>query len=97
MPDITLEQFGHEVTAFLDANATRKSDEEKAFVWGEDEDEVSLFEEVDREFQFLVQQMTDDELRSYLKESLFMSFNRFENERLMTILRRADSATEGEG
>ena len=45
------------------------------------------FEDVDREFQFLVQQMTDDELRSYLKESLFMSFNRFENERLMTILR----------
>jgi hypothetical protein len=32
-----------------------------------------------------------------LKESLFMSFNRFENERLRTILRRADSATEGEG
>jgi hypothetical protein len=54
------------------------------------------FEEVDREFQFLVQQMTDEELRSYLKESLFMSFNRFENERLMTILRRADNATEGE-
>ena len=55
------------------------------------------FEEVDQEFQQLVAQMTPDELKAYLKESLFMSFNRFENERLMTILRRADSATEGEG
>ena len=54
------------------------------------------FEEVDREFQFLVQQMTDEELRIYLKESLFMSFNRFEVERMMTIVRRANGATEEE-
>ena len=41
------------------------------------------FEDVDREFDHLVAQMTEDDLRAYLKESLFMSFNRFENERMM--------------
>ena len=40
------------------------------------------FEDVDREIQHVVAQMTDEELRAYLKESLFMSFNRFENERM---------------
>jgi hypothetical protein len=55
------------------------------------------FEEVDREFQYLVQQMTDEELRVYLKESLFMSFNRFEVERMMTIVRRANQAEETDG
>ena len=54
------------------------------------------FEEVDREFQFLVGQMTEEELRAYLKESLFMSFNRFENDRLVSIVRRANGATEDE-
>ena len=51
------------------------------------------FEDVDREFQALVAQMTEDELRVYLKESLFMSFNRFENERLMSVIRRAERTT----
>ena len=50
------------------------------------------FEEVDREFEHLVAQLTPDELRSYLKESLFMSFNRFENDRMMAIMRRAHRA-----
>jgi hypothetical protein len=54
------------------------------------------FEEVDREFQFLVGQMTEEELRAYLKESLFMSFNRFENDRLVSIVRRANGAEEEE-
>ena len=36
------------------------------------------FEDVDREIQHIVDQMSEDDLRSYLKESLFMSFNRFE-------------------
>ncbi len=53
------------------------------------------FEDVDREFQNLVGQMTDDELRVYLKESLFMSFNRFENERLAAIVSKASRAQEG--
>ena len=54
------------------------------------------FEEVDREFEHLVNQLTIEELRVYLKESLFMSFNRFENERLLTVVRRASEATESE-
>jgi hypothetical protein len=54
------------------------------------------FEDVDREFQWLVGQLTIDELRIYLKESLFMSFNRFENERMTLIVRRATSAEDTE-
>ena len=50
------------------------------------------FEDVEREFQFLVGQLSDDELRSYLKETLVMSFNRYENERLMAIVKRAHRA-----
>ena len=54
------------------------------------------FEDVDHEFQHLLGQMNDDELRAYLKESLFMSFNRFENDRLMQIVRKANRADEDE-
>jgi hypothetical protein len=36
--------------------------------------------------------LTPDELRIYLKESLFMSFNRFENDRMVAIVRRAHRA-----
>lgn len=52
------------------------------------------FDEVDREFEHLVNQLTVEELRIYLKESLFMSFNRFENERLLGVVRRAAEATD---
>jgi hypothetical protein len=52
------------------------------------------FEDVDHEFRQVVAQMTEDELRAYLKESLFMSFNRFENDRLMVIV-KARLAQEG--
>ena len=54
------------------------------------------FDEVDREFEHLVSQLTTEELRVYLKESLFMSFNRFENERLLAVVRRAGEATESD-
>ena len=52
------------------------------------------FEDVDREFQHLVAQMTAAELRAYLKESLFMSFNRFENDRLSSMVRKAGRAAD---
>jgi hypothetical protein len=52
------------------------------------------FEDVDREIQHIVDQMSEDDLRSYLKESLFMSFNRFENDRLAVMVRKADEARE---
>jgi acyl-CoA dehydrogenase len=54
MPDVSLEAFTDEVTAFFDANAKPKmspQEEEgaKPFVWGEGEDDIGLFEETDRE------------------------------------------------
>lgn len=52
------------------------------------------FEDVEREFQHLLSQLTEDELRTYLKEALVMSFNRYENERLAAILKRASQTTE---
>ena len=52
------------------------------------------FEDVDREIQHLVAQMNEEELRVYLKESLFMSFNRFENDRLMAVVEKANEARE---
>ncbi len=52
------------------------------------------FEEVDREFEHLISQLTIEELRAYLKESLFMSFNRFENERLMGLVEKARKAED---
>ena len=52
------------------------------------------FEDVEQEFQHLVEQMTEPELRTYLKESLVMSFNRYENERLMAMVRKAQEASE---
>jgi acyl-CoA dehydrogenase len=45
---IGLDEFREECVAFLDANAERRVDESKPFVWGEGADDVSLFEEVDR-------------------------------------------------
>ena len=52
------------------------------------------YEDVEREFQHIVAQLTDDELRTYLKESLVMSFNRFENDQLATVIRRANEAKD---
>jgi hypothetical protein len=54
------------------------------------------FEDVDREFAHIVSQLTDEELRAYLKESLFMSFNRFENERFSAVMRKAAREKENE-
>ena len=46
------------------------------------------FEDVEREIQHVVAQLTEEELRAYLKESLFMSFNRYENDRMLQIVRK---------
>jgi hypothetical protein len=55
------------------------------------------FEDVDREIQHVIAQLTDEELRAYLKESLFMSFNRYENDRMLQIVTRASRTAESEG
>jgi acyl-CoA dehydrogenase len=50
MSDTSLDGFKAEVLEFLDANAERRQDDEaKPFVWGEGDDDMALFEEVDRE------------------------------------------------
>lgn len=54
------------------------------------------FEDVDREIQHVIGQLNEEELRVYLKESLFMSFNRYENDRMMKIVERArDRSVQG--
>ena len=46
----SLDEFEAEVVAFLDANATKRvAPEDSKFVWGEGEDSVAMFEEVDPE------------------------------------------------
>jgi alkylation response protein AidB-like acyl-CoA dehydrogenase len=45
----TLDEFREECTAFLDANASLRQTEEQKFVWGEGDDDVAMFEEVERE------------------------------------------------
>ncbi|MCU1498181.1 MAG: acyl-CoA dehydrogenase, partial [Acidimicrobiales bacterium] len=46
MTETTLDDFRTEVTVFLDANATPRP-EATEFVWGEGDDDVALFEEVE--------------------------------------------------
>ena len=48
MTDISIDDFTEEARSFLEANAKLKA-EASTFVWGEGEDNASLFEEVDRE------------------------------------------------
>jgi len=51
------------------------------------------FEDVDRAFAHLTLAMAEEELRAYLKESLFMSFNRYENDLMSGLVRRAKQAS----
>jgi hypothetical protein len=54
------------------------------------------FEDVDREFKHLVEQLSHDELCDYLKESLVLTFRRYMNERLNEVVSRANRATDDE-
>jgi hypothetical protein len=56
-----------------------------------------VYEDVDRELQHIVAQLTEEDLRAYLKESLFMSFNRYENDRMAVILNKASRASDTDG
>ncbi len=46
------------------------------------------FEDTVREIQRLIDQMTDEERRQYLAESLFLNFVSYENERLGAYMRK---------
>jgi hypothetical protein len=46
------------------------------------------FEDTIREIQHVIDQLTDEERRQYLSESLFLNFVSYENERLGAYLKR---------
>lgn len=52
------------------------------------------FEDVDKEIAHVVSQLSEEELRAYLKESLFMSFNRYENDQMAALIRKASREKE---
>lgn len=46
------------------------------------------FEDLNREIGHLVEQMTDEERRSYLSESLFLNQVKYENDKLESYMRK---------
>ena len=46
------------------------------------------FEDMNREINFLIDQMSDDERRTYLAESLFLNTVKYENDKLDAYLRK---------
>ena len=46
------------------------------------------FEDTVREIQHVIEQMSEDERRQYLSESLFLSFVSYENERLGAYMKK---------
>jgi hypothetical protein len=50
------------------------------------------FEDTVREIQHVIDQMTDEERRQYLSESLFLNFVSYENERLGAYVKRLKKA-----
>ena len=46
------------------------------------------FEDTVREIQHVIEQMSDDERRQYLSESLFLNFVSYENERLSAYMKK---------
>jgi hypothetical protein len=52
------------------------------------------FEDTVREIQSVIEQMTDDERRQYLSESLFLNFVSYENERLGAYMKKLSDEKE---
>ena len=50
------------------------------------------FEDTVREIQQIIEQMTEDERRQYLSESLFLNFVSYENERLGAYMKKLAEA-----
>jgi hypothetical protein len=55
------------------------------------------FEDTVREIQSVIEQMTDDERRQYLSESLFLNFVSYENERLGAYMKSLPDEKDGDG
>jgi len=56
----------------------------------------STFEDMAREIQSIIDQMTDAERRHYLSESLFLNVVSYENERLGAYVKKLTEKTETE-
>jgi hypothetical protein len=55
------------------------------------------FEDAMREIQELIEQMTEEERRQYLSESLFLNFVSYENERLGAYMKKLSEDESAEG
>jgi hypothetical protein len=55
------------------------------------------FEDMVREIKHLIAQMTDEELRSYLAESLFLNTVKYENDRLEAYMRKLEQSGGSRG
>jgi phage gp29-like protein len=55
------------------------------------------FEDMVREINHLIAQMKDDELRSYLAESLFLNTVKYENDKLEAYMRRLEKSGGSKG
>ena len=54
----------------------------------------STFEDMAREIQHIIEQMSDEERRHYLSESLFLNIVSYENERLGAYVKKLTEKTE---
>ena len=61
------------------------------------EDLERSFEDTVREIQQIVDQMTEEERRQYLSESLFLNFVSYENERLGAYMKKLSEEESAEG
>ena len=50
------------------------------------------FEDMNREINFLIDQLTDDERRAYLAESLFLNQVKYENDKLEAYLKKIEKS-----
>jgi len=48
------------------------------------------FEDMNREIAYLIEQMTDEERRAYLAESLFLNQVKYENDKLEAYMRKLE-------
>ena len=53
------------------------------------------FEDMVREIKHLITQMTDDERREYLAESLFLNTVKYENDKLEAYIKRLERDSQG--
>ena len=52
------------------------------------------FEDMAREINHLIEQMTDEERRTYLAESLFLNTVKYENDKLEAYLRKLEQSSK---